>query len=85
MHNELVSPMPLGNMDSHNVPGEYSMNERGDVSHNKQQRMSADASLDHIYSALVTRHHYPERFTEHLASIHDWIGHVSRTSTRRRE
>jgi hypothetical protein len=35
MHNELVSPMPLGSIDAHNVPGEYSMNERGDVSYIK--------------------------------------------------
>lgn len=32
MHNGLVSPLPLGTgVDGNNVPGEYSMNERGDV------------------------------------------------------
>jgi hypothetical protein len=33
MHSELVSPLPLGTgFESGDVPGEYSMNERGDVS-----------------------------------------------------
>ena len=63
MHNEMVSPMPLGNIDTQNVPGEYSMNDRGDVSRFPEQGNALlITSADHFHPAAVTRHHDSKRF-----------------------
>lgn len=56
MHNGMVSPLPLGTgMDGNNVQGEYSMNERGDVSQFRGDT-TVSTTLSNFVISLDTLH-----------------------------